>query len=201
MGDLGSTPGLERSSGEGCPLQYCGLENSMDYIVHGVTELDTCTFTKCKAITYGSWTQPWIKLPPWDSQFIEGGTHRKWSHNWLIITQVAPMWEETVFLRQGVNPAWEAFVDGGALYPWPQPWGYRSRGVDLGGAVKRSLWHLSGERVEVGRVCDREKKHSYYKNPADMVLWNMFYTDFCKIYSSQFISLKLRSPKNSLKCS
>jgi len=32
VGDLGSIPGLERSSGEGkgYPLQYSGLENSMD---------------------------------------------------------------------------------------------------------------------------------------------------------------------------
>ena len=38
VGDLGSIPGLERSPGEGkgYPLQYFGLENSMDYIVHGV---------------------------------------------------------------------------------------------------------------------------------------------------------------------
>ena len=37
-GDLGSIPGLERSLGErkGYPLQYSGLENSMDCIVHGV---------------------------------------------------------------------------------------------------------------------------------------------------------------------
>ena len=42
-GDLGSVPGLERSPGEGkgYPLQYSGLENSMDCIVHGVTESDT----------------------------------------------------------------------------------------------------------------------------------------------------------------
>jgi len=42
-GDLGLIPGLGRSSGEGkgYPLQYSGLENSMDCIVHGVTELDT----------------------------------------------------------------------------------------------------------------------------------------------------------------
>ena len=39
-GDLGSIPGLGRSSGEGkgYPLQYSGLENSMDCIVHGVTK-------------------------------------------------------------------------------------------------------------------------------------------------------------------
>ena len=48
VGDLGSIPGLGRSLGEGKvnPLQYSGLENSMDCIVHGVTELDTtATFT------------------------------------------------------------------------------------------------------------------------------------------------------------
>ena len=39
-GDLGSVPGLGRFSGEGkgCPLQYSGLENSMDCMVHGVTK-------------------------------------------------------------------------------------------------------------------------------------------------------------------
>ena len=38
--DLGSIPGLERSPGEGkgYALQYSGLENSMDCIVHGVTK-------------------------------------------------------------------------------------------------------------------------------------------------------------------
>ena len=36
--DLGSIPGLERSPGEGYPLQYPGLENSMDYIPRGVTK-------------------------------------------------------------------------------------------------------------------------------------------------------------------
>ena len=39
-GDLGWIPGLGKSPGEGkgCPLQYSGLENSMDFIVHGVAE-------------------------------------------------------------------------------------------------------------------------------------------------------------------
>ena len=43
MGDLGSIPGLGRSPGEGkgYPLQHSGLENSKDYVVHGVAELDT----------------------------------------------------------------------------------------------------------------------------------------------------------------
>ena len=42
-GDLGSIPGLGRSPGEGkgYPLQYSGLENSNDCIVHGVTKTQT----------------------------------------------------------------------------------------------------------------------------------------------------------------
>ena len=40
MGNLGSISVLGRYPGEGkgYPLQYSGLENSMDFIVHGVTK-------------------------------------------------------------------------------------------------------------------------------------------------------------------
>ena len=40
VGDLDLIHGLGRSPGEGkgYPLQYSGLENSMDYIVHGVSK-------------------------------------------------------------------------------------------------------------------------------------------------------------------
>ena len=56
VGDLGSIPGLGRSPGEGrgSPLQYSGLENSMESIVQGVAEshirLSDIDFTsqKCK---------------------------------------------------------------------------------------------------------------------------------------------------------
>ena len=43
MGDLGSIPGLGRSPGEGkdYPLQYSGLENSMDYSPWACKESDT----------------------------------------------------------------------------------------------------------------------------------------------------------------
>ena len=59
-GDLGSIPGLGRSPGEGngYPLQYSGLENPMDSVVHGVTKSRTppgdfhfhCPFHPKKAI-------------------------------------------------------------------------------------------------------------------------------------------------------
>ena len=43
VGDLGSIPGLGRSPGEGkgYPLQYSGLENPMDCIVHGIAKSHT----------------------------------------------------------------------------------------------------------------------------------------------------------------
>ena len=43
VGDLGSIPGLGGSPGEGkgCPLQYSGLENFKDCIVHGAAKSQT----------------------------------------------------------------------------------------------------------------------------------------------------------------
>ena len=43
VGDLGSIPGLGRSPGEGkgYPIQYSGLENSMDCIVYAVAKSRT----------------------------------------------------------------------------------------------------------------------------------------------------------------
>ena len=42
-GDPDSIPGLVRSPGEGkgYPVQYSGLENSVDCVVHGITESQT----------------------------------------------------------------------------------------------------------------------------------------------------------------
>ena len=42
-GDLGLIPGFgwSRGEGKGYPLQYSGLENSMDYIVCGTTKSET----------------------------------------------------------------------------------------------------------------------------------------------------------------
>ena len=65
-GDLGLIPGLERSPGEGnsYPLQYSGLENSMDSISTGSQRvgLDWATFTFTfiivqKGFTGGSWVK------------------------------------------------------------------------------------------------------------------------------------------------
>ena len=73
--DLGSIPGLGRSPGEGkgYPLQYSGLENSMDCIVHGVAKKQTWLrdfhfiYTSLRAWTWlGNWTElNWTEGLPW----------------------------------------------------------------------------------------------------------------------------------------
>ena len=54
VGDRGLIPGLGRSPGEGkgYPLQYAGLENSMDCIVHGVTKSQTLSVSRKKLMLY-----------------------------------------------------------------------------------------------------------------------------------------------------
>ena len=53
VGDLGSIPGLERSPEEGkvYPLQYSGLENSMEYSPQGRKELDMTEWLSLLALT------------------------------------------------------------------------------------------------------------------------------------------------------
>ena len=64
VGDLGSIPGLGRSPGEGkgYPLQYSGLENSMDCIAHGITKSQTwlsyfhfTSLQSFRVVTIGGW--------------------------------------------------------------------------------------------------------------------------------------------------
>ena len=49
VGGLGLIPGLGRSAGEGkgYPLQYSGMENSMDYSPWGCKRLDMTDFHQC----------------------------------------------------------------------------------------------------------------------------------------------------------
>ena len=60
-GDLGLTPGLGRSPGEGkgYPLQYSGLENSMDCIIYGVTKSWTHALKRKEILIC---TTIWMKL-------------------------------------------------------------------------------------------------------------------------------------------
>ena len=54
VGDMGSIPGFGKSAGEryGYPLQCSGLDNSMEYVVHGIakswTQLSNFHFTSLR---------------------------------------------------------------------------------------------------------------------------------------------------------
>ena len=64
VGDLGLTPGLGRSPGEGkgYPLHYCGLENSMDCIVHGIKKSQDTTKRLSLSYVYASVTHFAVQL-------------------------------------------------------------------------------------------------------------------------------------------
>ena len=80
-GDLSLIPGLGRSPGEGkgYPLQYSGLENSMDSIVHGVTKnrtqlsdfhllyslLQASLVAQMVPAIWGAGFDPWVWKIPW----------------------------------------------------------------------------------------------------------------------------------------
>ena len=82
VGDLGLTPGLGRSPGEGkgYPLQYSGLENSMDCMVHEVskswTQLSVTSrfvidfLPRSKCLLTSSSPQPFSILVPWPPFFL-----------------------------------------------------------------------------------------------------------------------------------
>ena len=57
--DLGSIPGLGRCPGEGkgYPLEYSGLENSMDCIAHGVAQSEMKIFS-CNTCSLGQKSKP-----------------------------------------------------------------------------------------------------------------------------------------------
>ena len=62
-GELGSIPGLGRSTGEknGYPLPYSGLENSMDYTAYEITESDTAEWLSLSLFLSRilAWRGPW----------------------------------------------------------------------------------------------------------------------------------------------
>ena len=62
VGNLGSIPGLGRSPGEGngYPLQYSGLENSVDCIVLGITK----SWTWLSDFLWASLLAQMVKNPP-----------------------------------------------------------------------------------------------------------------------------------------
>ena len=101
MGDLGSLPGSGRSPGEGngFSLQYSGLENSMDCVVHGVTKSQTrlsnfhslhqVFIAACGLFSWGLWDLvPWrgmeTRPPAFEVQSLSHWTTREVPVIWII---------------------------------------------------------------------------------------------------------------------
>ena len=72
VGDLGSIPGLGRSPGEakGYPLQYSGLENSMNRIVHGVAKSQL-------ALSFSHASKVMLKI-------LQAGFNSTWTENFQV---------------------------------------------------------------------------------------------------------------------
>ena len=107
-GDLGLIPGLGKSPGKakGYPLQYSGLENSMDCIVHGVaksqTRLRDFHFTSLGISPGGGHDNPfWYSCleSPMD-RGASWATYSPWSHEELDVTEHAHTLSIIMFLRQ-----------------------------------------------------------------------------------------------------
>ena len=116
VGDLGSIPELERSPGEGkgYPLQYCGLENSMDCIVHGVAKSWTrlSDFHFHLGVRWGFPGGSEVKNLP----VIAGEHRRRRFDRWVEKTLWRRQWQPTpVFL------AWESH--GQRSLEGKSPWG------------------------------------------------------------------------------
>ena len=90
VGDLGSTPGLGRSPGEGkgYPLQYSGLENSMDCIVHGVVKSQTRLSDFSLSLSHGErkhYTAGFIVLK---SSFVRPWKKQQSQKQWILMVRV-----------------------------------------------------------------------------------------------------------------
>ena len=113
-GDLGSIPGLGRSPGErkGYPFQFSGLDNSMYYIVHGVTKSWTrlndihFLFKKLKEISLHLRRNPcaernWAILPAVSKELRSSATSPVSATFWKWITQPqVSLWMAAALVNQ-----------------------------------------------------------------------------------------------------
>ena len=99
-GDMGSIPGLGRSPGEGkgYQLQYSGLENSMDCIVHGVakswTGLSDSHFTSLH-FKESSYASAVTSYTPWFSPASRACSFCRSSFLWHAV-----MWDGLMLSKQ-----------------------------------------------------------------------------------------------------
>ena len=137
--DPGSIPGLGRCPGErkGYPLQYSGLENSMDCIVPGVakswTRLSNFHF-HCQETLSNIWRQFWLQLGCGDVSGIQwaearGAAKRPPVHRTPTMTQGYPAADvsnarQVALVAKNLLPvqvAMQVWSPGGES-PWKRAW-------------------------------------------------------------------------------
>ena len=104
----GLIPGLGRSPGEGIgyPLQYSGLENSMDWIVHGVT--------KSRTWLSNFHLSSLLEMHTWSVSNLEDCCKYSFSFNFFLKNFIWLCW---VFVAvHGILSLYCAVQD---LFPWP----------------------------------------------------------------------------------
>ena len=116
MGDLGSIPGLGRSPGEGkgYPLQYCSLENFMDYTPWGCKESD---MTEQRSLSSNS----------------------KVSQMALVVKNPctnATVKSTTSSISGSGNPLQESMATHSSILAWRNPWTEEPGGLEFIGSQK-----------------------------------------------------------------
>ena len=98
VGELGSIPGLGRSPGEekGHLLQYSGLENSMDCMVHGVTK----SWTRLSDFHFHGWIPT---VSPCPHLLCPGQLHSLSQVLWVVKVS-SSVDQSTVFMLQQIPP-------------------------------------------------------------------------------------------------
>ena len=138
-GDLGSISGLERSPGEGkgYPLQYSSLENSMDCMVHGVTESRT--------------------------QLSHFHFHFLWAS---LVTQrvkhLPAMWETWVWSLGQEDPLEKEMATHYSILAWRIPWMEEPGGLQSTGSQRvGNNWELHSLNI-YSKVWKLWVNHLYY---------------------------------------
>ena len=119
VGDLGSIPELGRSPGEGkgYPLQYSGLENSMDYIVLGVAK----NWTRLSDFHFH------FQLPFRASLVAQ------------VVNNLPTMWKTQVWSLVWEDPLEKEMTTHSSIFVWIVPWTEEPGGLQS--MELQRVWH------------------------------------------------------------
>ena len=156
VGNLGSIPGLGRSPGEGngYPLQYSGLENSMDCVVHGIIKSQK-------------------RLSNFQFHFFGG----------FLVAQLVknlPAVQETRVWSQGwEDPLEKEMATHSSILAWKIPWTEEPGGLQSMGSQRVrhdwvtntfTFWYKGEEQGWEWQACHRkESRHHWHRDTGSVL--------------------------------